>query len=124
MVKMNRAEIFRQVFGIYAEEFWAKSEQEMLEWITEKNEFKNLKGEFKASNKYSCLVNDDKEKIAKIIQRTKTYNLTPPKDMINVIDTRTTWWYECELCNQTVEPTWRYCPHCGSKLKWSEIIEK
>ena len=30
---MNNSDKFLEVFGIYAEEFWAKPEQEMLEWI-------------------------------------------------------------------------------------------
>ena len=32
---MNKAEKFKKVFGIYAEEFWSKPEKEMLEWIAE-----------------------------------------------------------------------------------------
>ena len=35
---MVRAEKFKEVFGIYAEEFWTKSEQEMLDWIGEEME--------------------------------------------------------------------------------------
>ena len=35
---MVRAEKFKEIFGIYAEEFWSKSEQEMLDWINEEME--------------------------------------------------------------------------------------
>lgn len=35
---MNNSEKFKKVFGIYAEEFWAKPEKEMLEWIAEEAE--------------------------------------------------------------------------------------
>ena len=40
---MNKSEKFRQVFGIYAEEFWAKPEREMLEWIAEEAEERTAK---------------------------------------------------------------------------------
>lgn len=30
---MNNAELFKKVFGIYAEEFWAFPEEKMLDWI-------------------------------------------------------------------------------------------
>ena len=31
---MNNSELFKQVFGIYAEEFWAYPEEKMLDWLT------------------------------------------------------------------------------------------
>lgn len=31
---MNNAELFKKVFGIYAEEFWAYPTDEMLNWLT------------------------------------------------------------------------------------------
>lgn len=31
---MNNAELFKKVFGIYAEEFWAYPEEKMLDWLT------------------------------------------------------------------------------------------
>lgn len=31
---MNNAELFKKVFGIYAEEFWAYAEEKMLDWLT------------------------------------------------------------------------------------------
>lgn len=31
---MSNAELFKKVFGIYAEEFWAYSEEKMLDWLT------------------------------------------------------------------------------------------
>lgn len=31
---MTNAELFKKVFGIYAEEFWAYPEEKMLDWIT------------------------------------------------------------------------------------------
>lgn len=31
---MNNAELFKKVFGIYAEEFWAYQEEKMLDWLT------------------------------------------------------------------------------------------
>lgn len=114
---MNRAEIFQQVFGIYAEEFWAKPEQEMLEWIAGENEFKNSKGDFKAANPHCCSI--DYENKAKAIRKTYSYMLTPPKDTTNIIDTRTVWWDECSNCEQKLSPTWKYCPYCGSKLEWN-----
>lgn len=30
---MNKAELFKKIFGIYAEEFWAFPEEKMLDWI-------------------------------------------------------------------------------------------
>lgn len=30
---MNNAELFKRVFGIYAEEFWAYPEEKMLDWL-------------------------------------------------------------------------------------------
>lgn len=30
---MTNAEKFKEVFGLYATEFWAKSEKDMLEWL-------------------------------------------------------------------------------------------
>ena len=30
---MNNAELFKKVFGIYAEEFWSYPEEEMLDWL-------------------------------------------------------------------------------------------
>lgn len=42
---MNNSEKFKQIFGIYAEEFWAKPEQEMLEWISKPSNEDN-KGEW------------------------------------------------------------------------------
>lgn len=30
---MNNAELFKKVFGIYAEEFWAYPKEDMLDWI-------------------------------------------------------------------------------------------
>ena len=42
---MNKSENFKQVFGIYAEEFWAKPEREMLEWIAEEAEERTAKVE-------------------------------------------------------------------------------
>lgn len=31
---MTNAEMFKRVFGVYAEEFWAYSEEKMLDWLT------------------------------------------------------------------------------------------
>ena len=31
---MNNSELFKKVFGIYAEEFWAYPEEKMLDWLT------------------------------------------------------------------------------------------
>lgn len=31
---MNNAKLFKKVFGIYAEEFWAYPEEKMLDWLT------------------------------------------------------------------------------------------
>ncbi len=31
---MSNAELFKKVFGIYAEEFWAYPEEKMLDWLT------------------------------------------------------------------------------------------
>lgn len=31
---MKNAELFKKVFGIYAEEFWAYPEEKMLDWLT------------------------------------------------------------------------------------------
>lgn len=31
---MTNAELFKKVFGIYAEEFWAYPEEKMLDWLT------------------------------------------------------------------------------------------
>lgn len=30
---MTNAEKFKEIFGLYATEFWAKSEKDMLEWL-------------------------------------------------------------------------------------------
>lgn len=30
---MTNAELFKKIFGIYAEEFWAYPKEEMLDWI-------------------------------------------------------------------------------------------
>lgn len=32
---MTNAEKFKEIFGIYATEFWAKSEKDMLNWLNE-----------------------------------------------------------------------------------------
>ena len=41
---MNNSEKFKKVFGIYAEEFWAKPEKEMLDWIAEETEPERKRG--------------------------------------------------------------------------------
>ena len=55
-------------------------------------------------------------KIAKVVRKTKTYDL--PTAIPHVIDTREEWWDECENCNKTVQPSDRYCSHCGARLEW------
>jgi len=53
---MTKSEKFKQVFGIYAEEFWAKPEREMLEWIAEEAEERTAKVtniEFVQTNGYA-----------------------------------------------------------------------
>lgn len=67
-------------------------------------------------NKFATDINVEK-KIAKVVRKTKTYNL--PTTIPHVIDTRKEWWDECENCSTTVEPSDRYCSHCGAKLDWS-----
>lgn len=61
------------------------------------------------------------ERTAKVVRKTKIYNL--PAATPHVIYTREEWWDECENCNTTVEPSDRYCSHCGAKLDWSERDE-
>ena len=56
------------------------------------------------------------EQTAKVVRKTKTYNL--PTAIPHVIDTREEWWDECENCNTTVQPSDRYCAHCGARLEW------
>lgn len=67
-------------------------------------------------NKFATDINVE-NKITKVVRKTKTYNL--PTAIPHVIDTRKEWWDECENCNTTVEPSDRYCSHCGAKLDWS-----
>ena len=43
---MNNSEKFKKVFGIYAEEFWAKPEKEMLDWIAEETKSDRKKGKW------------------------------------------------------------------------------
>ena len=31
---MTNSELFKKIFGIYAEEFWAYPEEKMLDWLT------------------------------------------------------------------------------------------
>jgi predicted Zn-ribbon and HTH transcriptional regulator len=51
---MNKAEKFREVFGIYAEEFWAMSEKEMLEWIAEEAEPERKTGKCETVGFLTC----------------------------------------------------------------------
>ena len=54
---MNNAELFKKVFGIYAEEFWAYPKDKMLDWLAydvpERNVGKWIKV---GDNSYRCSV--------------------------------------------------------------------
>ena len=94
---MDNAEAFHLKFDFYATELWALPEKEFLYWLN----------------------NEYKEPTVPAVRKSKSYVLTPPKDTTNIIDTRTTWWDECGSCKTIIQPSWRYCPHCGMKLNWN-----
>ena len=91
---MNRSEKFKEVFGIYTEEFWAKPEQEMLEWINEEVE---------------------SESKVKVI-----HGLYPHGDLAyNVyicgVCGKPLPWMEI---GHNYDEMPKYCSHCGAKLEW------
>ena len=99
---MNNAEKFKKQFNLYATELWAMSEENFVIWLNSEYE----------------------EPLSPVKREIKSYVLTPPKDTTNTFDTRTVWWDECENCSTKVQPSWRYCPHCGAKLDWGHLYEE
>ena len=90
---MNNSEKFKQVFGIYAEEFWAKPEREMLEWIAEEAE----------------------ERTAKVVEHDASITDT---DGYKYHRSE----YLCGACKKKVIDGDMYCSHCGCRLDWNEDI--
>ncbi len=100
---MTNADKFKSIFGIYATELWAKSEEEFLEWLNSETE-----------------------------EQEKAKDAVPVIHGRWIIrDNPGTEWYRvtCSECGEDVTATapcigffpnakviWDYCPFCGAKM--------
>ena len=61
------------------------------------------------------------ERTAKVVHKSDTYVVTPPKTTTASYETRTNLWEECGNCHAMgIYHGWNYCPYCGARLDWSE----
>ena len=92
---MTNADKFKTVFGMYSEEFWAKPEDDMLNWINSEYQ----KPKFKVN-----------------IQPVKHGRWIPGTLSNNKVAN------ECSICLAisvgTMKP--HYCPNCGAKMDGAE----
>lgn len=59
------------------------------------------------------------ERTAKVVHKSDTYVVTPPKTTTTSYETRTNLWEECGNCHAMgMYHGWNYCPMCGCKLEW------
>lgn len=131
---MSNAELFKKIFGIYAEEFWAYPKEEMLNWInsdapdTDAGDLISRRVAINLLKKWSDgydYIETETESAIKDFQ-----NLPPAQSerkkgkwiwMGDKGDSR----FMCSVCKgkenvPTImgKPTvWDYCPNCGAEMK-------
>lgn len=84
---MNNAEKFKSVFGLYATELWAMSEESFLSWLNSEYEYKD---ELK------------KDKWVEHMMLSRDYGKI---------------YYQHNCCCDLYESPYRYCPNCGMDME-------
>ena len=84
---MNNAEKFKSVFGLYATELWAMSEESFLSWLNSEYEYKD---ELK------------KDKWVEHHMHSRDYGKI---------------YYQHNCCCNLYESPYRYCPNCGMEME-------
>lgn len=87
---MTNAELFKMVFGIYAEEFWAYPKEEMLDWLTSDTPSTNM----------SVLEARRKRKKGKWV-------------FIGGYG----YQFRCSVCYTRAEYRTKFCPKCGAQME-------
>lgn len=119
---MSNAELFKKIFGIYAEEFWAYPKEEMLNWInsdapdTDAGDLINRRAAINLLKKWSDgydYIETETESAIKDFQ-----NLPPAQSERKKgiwIDTGSG--EECSICREIqygYDNFRHFCPHCGA----------
>ena len=124
---MNNAELFKKVFGIYAEEFWAYPTDEMLNWLTydatDTNAGDLISRQAAIDELYH--VDEYNERSVKVIR-----NLPSAQQWIPVAERKVGEWEKrmnigtliwCSECGWMKhigdERNYNYCPNCGAEMK-------
>ena len=117
---MINADLFKEIFGIYATELWAKPEAEFLEWLNSEQE---PKIEPKYCDRNICLSNEYNGIGCDECEVTKSHQ--EPK-IGHWITTRT-WEHDgelyCDRCGFTHDfidnhtAQYNYCPNCGADMR-------
>ena len=84
---MNNAEKFKSVFGLYATELWAMSEESFLSWL---------------NSEYECKDELKKDKWVEHHMRSRDYAKI---------------YYQHDCCCDLYESPYRYCPNCGMEME-------
>lgn len=87
---MNNAEKFKSIFGLYATELWAMSEESFLSWLNSEYEYKD---ELK------------KDKWVEHHMQSRDYGKI---------------YYQHNCCCDLYESPYRYCPNCGMGMERGE----
>ena len=95
---MTNADKFKTVFGIYSEEFWAKSKNDMLNWIN--SEYQELKT--KAD-----------------VQPVK-HGRWNGYETCSVCGASKSYFFYCTETGDW-DGDWNYCPNCGAKMDANEL---
>ena len=140
---MSNAELFKKVFGIYAEEFWAYSREKMLGWLT--SDVPNLDvgdtisrqaaiealgerpplwtgGDYElgCANQYDLdrLAIETVPSAQRDKNKQKKGKWEQKEDPYGFFDTIPV----CSVCGHTTKmrETYAYCPNCGAEMEASE----
>lgn len=148
---MNNADVFKRVFGIYAEEFWSYTEKQMLDWINADNPDTNvgdmisrqaaieiIQNLYPGMPRVPLLRKDWAERYEPYIRTEKAI-----KELPTAPERKTGKWvgtefdgyadgypvyyeWKCSACGRIVEdeePTWNFCPNCGAEMVKGEDDE-
>lgn len=88
---MTNADKFKSIFGIYATELWAKSEEEFIEW---------LNSEDAVSVRHGTFIGTEFDGYADGCPAYYEWKCS-----------------ECGCIFEDDEPTYKFCPNCGAKME-------
>ena len=114
---MTNANLFKQTFGIYAEEFWSFDEKQMLDWLNADVSDRNVKDIISRQAAIDALknvlVSEELEYAIPALE--KLPSAQPDRK-------RGKWivYYECPKCGEITKDFTEYCPFCNTDMRGEE----